>query len=1041
MKILYALIFFILISICGKSQLITLEQKINQQLSQMSLLEKVLQLSPLDVMNTADNPRLGIPGLYPSDGPHGYRWTESTPSTTYPVPAEAEATSFPVGVAVAATWDPDLAYRMALAMGKEFCAKEINMALSPALYLCNDPRNGRSTESYGEDPYLCAKIGAATVNGLQTNPLLCSIKSFVCENAQNTRMTDTMTISRRMLMEHWGWPFRECVQNANALNTMSAYIAVNGFSASHSHELNKTILRDYWGFPYFIVSDWGSVHDAKAAIESGLDVCMGSTHYNYDLYSLLYNGNINIAAIDSAVKNVLRAKYISGMLDWQPKLDTTAIGGTESNQINYEAGLKSLVLLKNQENILPINQNTVTKVALIGPNAANVQLDGFGSSFVFPKYAVAPITPILNRLSWSKLSYARGCDINSDDTSGFAEAIAAATEADVVIYIGGLDFYQEGETSDRKNGSTEVPGQQQLLINRIAEVNPNVVAVMVSGGMVSLSQCISNIKGLLYCFYNGQEQGNTIDQVLFGDYNPGGKLPVTMPKNNAQLPISNTNFNDDWGGGYRWFDKNSLTPEFAFGHGLSYTTFSYSNIQINNNTFNVGEPINISVDITNSGSRSGEEVPQLYLEQLNPSIPMPIKQLKGFQRIALNTGQTKTVTFTINPEDLYIYDESISSYKVPTGNFIAHIGTASDNLPLNVTFQINSAQLKPDLRVSKILWYPPYPHIGDTVIFITNLKNEGTGESNNNYKIKINVNNQDIAYVDTTCLIYTGGMRMLSASKGVLGKNYWIPTTAGNFTITATVDSDLLISETNENNNTTTANIYVYDSVQNPLEVNLALKKPVAFSSELDTINKAEYAVDGLIKSGWKSKKSDNQYFIVDLKENYTLNKIVLKWGASFATQYEILTSSDTLLGWNNFATISNGNGKKDEFYITTDARYIKLHCTQRSDTNAYSLYELQAYGEALDIGIKNLEKSQDIICYPNPAHTYCNVDFVMSHNENVDFYLYNLKGDFVKSETNVPVCIGKNNFYFDLENVAKGSYFLILQTKELNLIQKLIVE
>ena len=1022
----FVLLLLLFISQKSFSQILNIESKIDSIINKMTFWEKLHQLYPYDVLNTGDNPRLGIPGFYMTDGPHGYRYPESTGGMTYPVPAEALATSFPISMAIASTWDIDLAFRMARAMGNEFVAKGINQALAPTLYLCNDPRNGRSGESYGEDPYLCAKIGTSTVKGIQSTPCIATIKSFICENAQNTRMADTITVSRRMLMEHWGWPYKQCIQDANALCVMSAYVKVNDTSASQNFLLNKQILRGDWGFPYYLVSDWGSVIDAGSSISSGLDLCMGSVHYASSLWPLFLSGTLPDSILNTSVKRVLLTKLTSGILDWQPSVTVNEVSGFSSQSVNYEAAVKSLVLLKNTNNILPLNKTNIGSVALIGPNAAIAQLDGYGSSYVFPTYTVSPLQAFIQKIGISKVKYAQGCSINSIDTTGFSDAINKAATSDIVVFIGGLDYTQEGEILDRINASTELPGLQQTLINYLATVNPNIIVVLESGGIVSLSQCLHNIKGLIYGFYPGQEQGHGIADVIFGDYNPGGKLPVTMPADDYQLPPRNNNFNDDWGCGYRWFDKQSTTPAFAFGSGLSYTGFTYNSVNIINPNVTEGETVSIDVELTNTGNTDGDEVVQLYVTHPIGTIPMPVKQLKGFQRIHLISGQTITLNLKLSPEDLYIYDETTSSYKLLTGTYSIRVGGSSDNLPLTSSFNIITGIPKPDLNISALLYYPSYPHQGDTVFFFFNIKNQGIAHINNEHlTADLTINGQLVAEIDTTVSIKTGGMKQLSANNAVTGKNWWIANAQGQYSLSISLDNNQLINETDESNNIYNCILTVYDTITEPLEINLAWKKPCISSSYSDSNFLTQYAVDGLRNSCWKSDSNINQFFQVDLLSPYKLSLVKIKWADSYASKYYLLSSIDSLQ-WDTLVYVRYGNGKIDEFSINQTARYLRIQTLSPATFSGYSIFEFQAFGspENLYIPEATSQDSHEFSVFPNPCVIGHNISVEKRNSNFVNITLFDIYGRktseiFDRNESDIEISTA---------NLNEGAYLLRIE-------------
>jgi beta-glucosidase len=390
-------------------------------------------------------------------------------------------------------------------------------------------------------------------------------KHYNCNHRENGRETNNITISQKLLMEQAGLQFRTAVQEGGALSVMNAYNLVNGLKSAHNPSLLTTILRTSWGFPFYVVSDWGAIWNAENAIEAGTDICMGSDHYQNNLPSLVSSGAVTMPVLDAAVRRVLRTKALAGLLDYLPPGNPSDLNSTEHQQLCLEAGRKSIVLLKNEENILPLNPDSITTVAVIGPNAPVAPIDGSGSSYVTPVYSVTPLQGVTRILGSARVRYAKGCDINSADTTQFAAALSAASGADAVLFFGGLDPSQEGEGFDRVGGSIDLPGKQQDLINRLASVNPKIIVSLFSGGICGIQRAIANIKGLIYGFYPGQEVGNAVAEVIFGAYNPGGKLPVTFPFNTSQLPAWNDNLNDDYGGGYRWFEAQSITPQFAFG--------------------------------------------------------------------------------------------------------------------------------------------------------------------------------------------------------------------------------------------------------------------------------------------------------------------------------------------------------------------------------------------------------------------------------------------------------------------------------------------
>ena len=339
-----------------------------------------------------------------ADGPHGVR--------------DGLATAYPVGISMAATWDTDLIYRLGISMGKEFRGKGKNQALGPCMDLTRDPRNGRTPETGGEDPFLCASITSSLIKGIQTTGCIATAKHFNGDSQQENRFTNNYIVSQRNLVEHLGVNYRMAVQDAGVLSVMNAYNLINGQKCAENYNLLTNILRNVWGFPYYVVSDWGSIWSSRNAILAGCNICMGSDNYRDDLPVLYATGQISDAAINEAVRVVLRTKILSGMMDYYPEGNPSDVNSTESKDIALESALKSVILLKNTNNILPINKNTVTKIAVIGPSADICQLDGTGSSYVTPFYSVSPRQGLINKLGSEKIVYTKGCDINSTSTCG-----------------------------------------------------------------------------------------------------------------------------------------------------------------------------------------------------------------------------------------------------------------------------------------------------------------------------------------------------------------------------------------------------------------------------------------------------------------------------------------------------------------------------------------------------------------------------------------------------------------------------------------------
>ncbi len=1014
----------------------TLDERANSILVQMTLEEKIQQLHHEGGFNTADNTRLGIPGFFMADGPHGVR--------------DGMATCFPVGIAMAATWDPDLISNVGLAMGKEFKGKGRHQALGPCMDLCRDPRNGRSPESSGEDPYLSAKITTALIKGIQNAGVIATAKHFNLVNKQNIRHTSNIIIDQRTLIEHYGLNFRSAVQGGGVMSVMNAYNLINGQKCAENYNLLTNILRTQWGFPYYVVSDWGSIWNTEAAINAGCNICMGSDNYQNELLSLVQSGVVPESVIDDAVLKVLRTKIMAGMLDYYLPGNPDDINSVDHQQLALETARKSMVLLKNENNLLPLDKNNVT-VALIGPSANVAQLDGTGSSYVTPFYTVTPLQAIENKIGSSNLNYSLGCDINSDDTSGFAAARNIAYNADVVVFVGGLDNTQEGEGLDRVTGSIDLPGKQQNLINMLSEVNSNIVVVLESGGICGINDCINNIDALIYAFYPGQEGGNAIADVLFGDYNPGGKLPVSMPKTDSQLPEWNEDFTDDHGCGYRWYDAEGITPQFCFGYGLSYTTFSYSNLVVSPLSAYAGEFVNINVDVQNSGTLAGDEVVQLYLTAVNPGMEMPVKQLKGFRRITLQPGETKNVQFTLTPEEFFYYDDGWNSFQVEPGDFIVKVGGSSGNLPLSAGFTLLDGTPKPDLLISNVGFFPPYPAEDEEVVFVAAVKNQGTTASpaNTVHKVTFRVNGTEVSSsIEFDEPIPVGGIKLVSADTGPGGKNSWTAGPEGTYNVQASVDPDNIIEEWYDNNNSRQITLKVFP----PHPINITLNKPVVVSSVEGQGLEGEKAVDGHRSTRWSSEFSDPQFIYVDLGSVMHFEQIDIIWETAYGKEYYIQVS-DNAADWTNLMHIIDGDGGLDRILISSEGRYVRMYGVQRGTEWGYSIFEFEIY-QSVTTGIPQNDSEQDKFAingyfldnnFPNPFNPGTTVRYSVADPVKVIIDVFNINGELINRLVDKIHQAGRYQVYWNGKDnhdneVSSGIYICRLRAGRVILSKKMML-
>ncbi|MCK4913141.1 MAG: glycoside hydrolase family 3 C-terminal domain-containing protein [Planctomycetes bacterium] len=647
---------------------LSIEERANDLLSRMTLEEKVEQLSGLrkehkgfDYMTTYSNERLGIPPIKCSDGPHGV-----TKSKT--------ATAFPVSMATASSWEPELMEKIGVAIAKECIAEGRIQSLGPCLNICRNPRHGRTHEGYGEDPYLVAKMAVASVKGIQSQKVIATPKHFACNNIEIGRGGGPVEIDERTLREIYLPAFKACIKEGNAWSVMGAYNKVNGEYCCGNKHLLKDILKDEWGFKGFVITDWGGCHSTIESITAGLDLEMPETNfYGNQLVEAVKKGKVSEEVLDDSVRRILKAKFWAGLFDEPQKRNTDVVDSKEHIALALEVARKSIVLLKNKKSILPLDKNKIKTIAVLGPNAnITTSGEGLGSGQVFPPYLITPLEAIKNKIG------------DKVKITGKPE------EAEAVILIVGLAESiagrVEGEGTDRE--FLHLTGDQDELIKETCLKNKNTIVVLISGSAITMDKWIDKVPAVIMAFYPGQEGGNAIADVLFGDYNPGGKLPITFPESMAQLRPLDWNYKDEWkaGIGYHYYDKKGIRPLFPFGYGISYTEFKYSNLKVVPDKSGNGN-INISADLENTGEREGDEVVQLYLQDVESSVERPVKTLKGFKRITLNSKETKTVNFILTPDDLAYYNKDME-YVVEPGTFKVMIGSSSRDIRLKGSFEI-----------------------------------------------------------------------------------------------------------------------------------------------------------------------------------------------------------------------------------------------------------------------------------------------------------------------------------------------------------------
>jgi beta-glucosidase len=686
------------------AQPLDIEQRVKDLLAQMTPQEKAAMLSGSGWMESQPNARLGIPAIKMADGPLGVRnWRGSSAVTNAAATVPVTSTAFPAGIAMAASWDLELVARGARAIAQEVKALGRDMILGPTVNINRVPLWGRNFEGYGEDPYLAARMGVAYIKAVQAEGVIPSVKHFAANNEEFERHRIDETIDERTLHEIYFPAFKAAVEEAGVWVVMSAYNKVNGqYCAENPYLLTET-LRKRWGFRGFVVSDWGSTYSTEGTVTAGMDLEMpggepmriwsnkpetqrdgnGAGWLTADkILAAVSAGRVRQEAVDESVRRILRVMFTAGLFD-HPHAGGGDIDTAEQRQVARTAANESIVLLKNT-GVLPLSAARTPKIAVIGPNAAVARTGGGGSSLVRPKYAIAALDGIKEAAgAHADIVYALGVAMEGEDAAKpapelRAEAVAVASHSDVAVVVVGNAPKLEGEGFDRK--SMDLPAGQDELIEAIAAANKNTIVVVIAGAPVTMTKWIGRVSAVVFAWYGGQEAGHAIGDVLFGAVNPSGKLPVTFPKALQDSPAyghyPGENLHVEYAEGiyvgYRGFDRHNVEPLFPFGYGLSYTTFEYSGLKI-------AFP-SVSVSVRNSGTRAGAEVVQLYLQPPPSRVDRPVKELKGFSRVMLQPGETKTVSFTLDKAALSYYDAAAHDWVAQPGRFTVLVGASSRDI-------------------------------------------------------------------------------------------------------------------------------------------------------------------------------------------------------------------------------------------------------------------------------------------------------------------------------------------------------------------------
>jgi beta-glucosidase len=649
-----------------------------------------------------ENTRLGIPAMFHDEALHGHMATGST--------------SFPTPISLASSWDPELISRIFTVAALESRIRGGHQVLGPNLDLARDPRWGRTEETYGEDPYLASRLGVACIKALQGpgpgvdgEHVMATAKHYAAHGQpESGTNVGPSNISERILREIFLPTFEAAVKESGVLSVMPSYNEIDGVPSHASHLLLQKILRQEWGFRGLIAADYNAIEQlqtlhhvaanraeaAKLALEAGVDIELPDPDVYPSLIQLINEGKVSMSTLDRAVGNVLRAKFMLGLFEnpyVDPERAAKSTNSKAHKDLAAEAARRSITLLKNEGGLLPLDRAKLKSIAIIGPNAAGVHLGGYSDAA--PGHGVSILEGVRNKAGEQiKVNYAEGCKITKEggnwwadssqlsdaetDAKLIAEAVEVAKASDVAVLVvgGNEDTNKEGwannHLGDRDN--LDMVGRQNDLVKAVLETGKPTVVMLINSAPLSINYIAEKVPAILEGFYLGEGAGVAVADVLFGDYNPGGKLAVSFPRSVGQLPIA-YNYKPSARRGYLFTSKE---PLFPFGHGLSYTTFEYSNLKVTPAQIGPSGRAEVSVTVTNTGKRAGDEVVQLYIRDLVSSVTRPVMELKDFKRITLSPGENKTVNFTITPDKLSFLDLNMNRIVEP-GAFDIMVGTSS----------------------------------------------------------------------------------------------------------------------------------------------------------------------------------------------------------------------------------------------------------------------------------------------------------------------------------------------------------------------------
>lgn len=703
---------------------VQMEKRIEKLIKKMTLEEKVGLLHGNSKFYVAGVERLGIPEWSLSDGPHGVRAEINRHDWAYAGWTNDSASYFPTGTAFAAAWNPELAYRRGEVLGEEARWRKKDVLLGPGVNIIRSPLCGRNFEYMSEDPYMNSVLAVAYIKGLQSRDVACSVKHFAVNNQETNRTTVDVECSERALREIYLPAFKAAVQEGGALTVMAAYNKFRGEFCAENNYLVRKILRNEWGFDGVYVTDWGAAHSTVPSMEAGLDLEMGTLidkyedwYYANPLIEAVKSGKIPMSLVDEKVGDVLRVMIKTNVLDPKKRFGPGSMNTKEHQQATYDAAAEAIVLLKNQNNLLPLDFSSIKSLAVIGDNATRKHSNGGLSSEIKAVYEVTPLEAL--RAKWGDkvdIRFAQGYEklstfvegSNNGQSSGtfssktqesdalLKEAVEVARTSDVALLVCGLNHDYDTESFDRLN--MDIPYGLVELIQEVVKANPRTIVVMIAGSPLNMAAVDICSPAIVWAWFNGMEGGNALVDVLSGKVNPSGKMPFTTPVSLDQSPAHalgnfpgrdlKVNYEEDILVGYRWFDTKGLPVVYPFGYGLSYTTFDYSNLNTDKETYDQADTIQATFTLTNTGDREGAEVAQLYVSDPVCSVMRPVKELKGFKKVFLKPGESRRITLDIPVSSLAFYSEAQSQFVVEPGEFILQLGASASDIKQKISVEV-----------------------------------------------------------------------------------------------------------------------------------------------------------------------------------------------------------------------------------------------------------------------------------------------------------------------------------------------------------------